>query len=81
MDKIKTATGKIFNSDFLSTITNPDLAYIRIVGSDIATVAAIFSNPSETVQLWHNDTYLAQYTRLEAIVPENGCIRIVLGKE
>lgn len=81
MDRLKTATGKTYDSDYLAVITNPNQAYVRVIGADIAEVAAVFSNPAETIQLWHNDTYLAQYTRLVSIVPEIGCIRVCLAKE
>lgn len=81
MDRLKTATGKVFDSDYIATIPNPAQAYIRVCTASLPEVATIFSNPSETMQLWYNDTYLAMYTRLVALVPEAGAIKVVLAKE
>ena len=81
MEKLKTATGKIYNSDYLATIPSPPQAYMTVIGTSIAEVATVFSDPAETVQLWHGENYLAQYTHLVALVPENGAIKVVLAKE
>lgn len=81
MDKVKTATGKTFDSDYLAAIPTPAQAYIRILNASLAEVATVFSNPAETVQLWHGDHYLAFYTHLVAIVPEPGAVKVVLSKE
>ena len=81
MDKVKTATGKTFDSDYLAVIPAPAQAYIRVLNVPLAEVAAVFGNPTETVQLWHGDYYLAFYTRLVAIVPEPGAVKVVLAKE
>lgn len=81
MDQIKTATGKLFDSDYLSVIHTPSRAYIRILNVSLAEVATVFSNPTETIQLWHGNYYLAGYTHLVAIVPEPGAVKVVLSKE
>ncbi len=81
MDKVKTATGKEFDSDYIATIPNPPQAYIRVLNVPLGTVAGVFSNKSETIQLWHGEYYLAGYTNLVAIVPEPGAIKVVLSKE
>lgn len=81
MEKLKTATGKKFDSDYLTTIPYPAQAYIRVLNTTLATVAAVFSDPAETVQLLHGGHYLANYTRLVAIVPEQEAIKVVLAKE
>lgn len=81
MDRLKTAGNKIFDSDYLATIPSPQQAYIRILNTDIDIVAKIFSNPSETIQIWYGQTYLAGYTHLVAIIPENNAIKVVLSKE
>ena len=80
METVKTATGKVFQSDYLSVIHAPERVYIRIF-APLTTVAAVFGNPEETVQLWVGDTYLAQYTKLIAIIPEGDAIKICLTKE
>lgn len=81
MEQLKTATGKIFRSDYLAVIPNPSQAYIRIMGESLATVATVFGNSSETVQMWHGDTYLSGYTHLIAIIPEGDAVKVALGKE
>lgn len=81
MEKIKTATGKELDCSYVTTMRDPDQAYIRICGRSLAEVAAVFSDPAETMQLWFGETYLAQYTRLIALIPEDGCIRVCLAKE
>ena len=81
MDKIRTATGKEFDSDYLSTIPMPEQAYIRICNKSLAEVAAVFGDRNETIQMWYNDVYLAMYTKLVALVPETGAIKVILSKE
>lgn len=80
MDKVKTATGKEFDSDYIATIPFPAQAYIRVLNTPLATVAAVFGNPEETKQLWHGEYYLAHYTNLVAIVPEVDAVKVVLAK-
>ena len=81
MDRIKTASGKTFETDYFNPCPPVGQVNLRIHGASVAQVAAVFSNPSETVQLWCGSQYAANYTRLVAIVPESGAIRVVLGKE
>lgn len=81
MDKISTATGKEFDSDYLSTIPMPDQAFFRICNKSLAEVAAVFGDKNETIQLWYGDIYLAMYTKLVALVPENGAVKVILAKE
>lgn len=81
MEILKTATGKTFDSDYIAVIPTPAQAYIRILNTSLADVATIFSNPAETIQLWHGNYYLAGYTHLVAIVPEPGAVKVVLAKE
>ena len=80
MEKLKTATGKEFNCDYFNPF--PQAAdkhpYSRGIPGDDCTV---FANPAETVQMWWEGQYAAQYTKIIAIVPETGAVRVVLGKE
>lgn len=80
MEKVKTRTGKEFETDYYATIPFPAQAYIRIF-EPLATVATVFSNPEETGQLWCGDHYLAGYTHLVAIIPEGDAIKVCLAKE
>lgn len=81
MEKLRTATGKEFDSDYVATTPSPARAYIRILNAPLVTVAAVFSDPQETLQLWHGELYLAQYTRLVTITPEADAVKISLAKE
>lgn len=80
MEKLKTATGKVFESDYIATIPHPAHAYMR-VNAPIATVAEVFSNPEETAEMWYENIHLVGYTKLVAIVPEPGMVKICLEKE
>lgn len=80
MEKLRTATGKEFDCDYFVPFPPSNRTTVRVLNADLATVATVFSNPVETVQLWCNEEYAANYTQLIAIVPEGNAIRIVLGK-
>lgn len=81
MEKLTTATGKKFDCDFFANNPASGIAHIRITGADLLTVAKVFGDPKETVQLWYEGMYLSQYTKLAALVPEGNVIRVNLEKE
>ena len=81
MEKLKTATGKEFDCDYFNPAPAFGQTNLRVLNTTIATVAVVFSDPNETVQLWCGNMYASQYTKLVAIVPEGNAIRVVLGKE
>lgn len=81
MEKIKTATGKTFSCDYFNPFPPAGQVNISIVNESFVTLASVFSNPAETVQLWYGDEYLAHHTKLIAIVNDGDAIRVVLGKE
>ena len=81
MEKLKTATGKEFDCDYFNPFPPVGQINLRVLDSPLPTVAAVFSDPSETVQLWCGEQYSAHYTKLVAIVPEGNAIRVVLGRE
>lgn len=81
MEKLKTATGKEFNCTYFNLFTQAGRLYVQIADESLATIATVFADPAETVQLWHENQYVAQHTRLLAIMPVNGGVRVVLGKE
>ena len=81
MEKLKTATGKEFDCDYFNPFPPVGQTNLRVLNTSLATVAAVFANPNETVQLWCDRQYAAKYTKLVAIVPEGDAIRVVLGKE
>ena len=81
MEKLKTATGRSFDCDYFVPFEPANRITIRVHNIDIVTAATVFSNRRETVQLWYESEYAANYTKMIAIVPEGNVIRIVLGKE
>ena len=81
MDKLKTATGKEFSCDYFNPFPPAGQVNLRVLNTALASVATVFSDPRETVQLWCGEQYAAQYTKLVAIVPEVDAVRVVLGKE
>lgn len=81
MDKLKTATGKTFETDYFNPCPPVGQVNLRILGVRVATVAEVFSDPAETVQLYCGNQYIAHFTKLIAIVPEGNAVRVVLGKE
>ena len=81
MEKLKTATGKEFDCDYFNPFPQVGQINIRILGESLATIATVFANPAETVQMWWEGQYAAQYTKIIAIVPETGAVRVVMGKE
>ena len=80
MEKLKTATGKEFDCDYFNQFPQEGQLNIRIVGESLATIATVFADPRETLQLWWEGQYAAQYTQILAIVPETGAVRVVLRK-
>lgn len=81
MEKLKTATGKMFDVDYFNVFAPAKQVNIRILNSNLVEAATIFGNPAETIQLFYEKEYLAQHTKVVAIVPEGNAIRVVLGKE
>ena len=81
MEKVTTATGKTFDCDYFNPFPPASQVNLRILGVNLVRAASVFGNPAETVQLFYAGQYLAQHTKVIAIVPEGDAIRIVLGKE
>ncbi len=81
MDQLRTATGKTFACDYFNLFPPAGQVNLRVIGASLTSVAAVFGDPAETVQLYWGKDYLAQHTKLVAIVPEGDAIRVVLGKE
>ena len=80
-ETLRTATGKEFNCDYFNPAPTVGQLNLRILNESLATVATVFSDPRETIQMTFENQYAAMYTRLIAIVPEGDAIRVVLGKE
>lgn len=81
MEKVKTATGKTFDCDYFNPSNQTKQCNIRIIGQPLPTLATVFGDPEETAKMTCADAAASGFTRLIAIVPEDGATRIVLGKE
>lgn len=81
MEKVITATGKRFDCDYFNPFPPAAQVNLRVLGVSLVEVASVFGNPADTVQLWWDQQYIANHTKLIAIVPEGDAVRVVLGKE
>lgn len=81
MDQLRTATGKVFDCTYFNPFPPMGQVNISIVNASFYTLAAVFSNPAETVQMWCGNQYLSYHTKLTAIVNDGDAIRVVLEKE
>lgn len=81
MDQLRTATGKVFDCTYFNPFPPMGQVNISIVNASFSTLAAVFSNPAETVQMWCGNQYLSYHTKLIAIVNDGDAIRVVLEKE
>ena len=81
MDELITATGRKISCNYFNPNQPVPQVDIQISGVSVSEAASVFSDKEETKQLWYGNQYLAQYTRLVAIIPDSGSIRVVLGKE
>lgn len=81
MEQLTTATGKKFDCSYFNAFGPVGQVNISIVNASFVTIASVFSNTAETVQMYYMDQYLAHHTKLIAIVNDGDAIRVVLGKE
>lgn len=79
--KLRMASGQMFECDYFNPCPAVGQINIRVIGVPLNEVVSIFSNSSETIQMWHEGQYAANYTHLVAIVPEPDAVRVVLGRE
>jgi hypothetical protein len=79
--KIKLATGREMECDYMDHSEIHRQANIRIVNTSVAEIAAIFSNPVETAAMWFEKDYAAGFTKLLAMIDDGDAIRVVMGKE
>jgi len=71
MFKIKTATGKEFESDYAVTI--PGIAFIRIIGKTLEEVRELLSDPSELPLVGYEE-----FNTVASVMDEHTGIKIVL---
>lgn len=78
--KVKLASGKEFDCDYMDHSERHRQANVRILNAPIYEVAKVFSDPSETVQLFFENDYAAGFTKLLSLIDDGDAIRVVLGK-
>ena len=81
MDKVTTATGKEFDTDYLVTIPRPQMLFVRIIGEPIDGVREVFQNPEETATLTYAGREYEGYTVLDSVVDEGDAVKVVLTHE
>lgn len=70
MTKIKTATGKEYDSDYLSEHKPSKSLYFRVVCDSEEEVKTVFGNPAETQTIEHNNRIYEGFTKLKYITDE-----------
>lgn len=81
MEFVKTGTGKTFGCDYFNPFPQAAQVNIRILGTPMREVVAVFSDPKETGTLICGQQVVRNYTKVIAVVPEGNAIRVVLGEE
>ena len=81
MSKIKLASGREPECDFMTHSQKHRQATIRILNTSMTEIASVFSNPAETAAMWFENDYAAGFIKLLAIIDDGDAIRVVLGKE
>ena len=81
MSKIKLASGRELECDFMTHSQKHRQATIRILNTSMTEIASVFSNSAETAAMWFENDYAAGFTKLLAIIDDGDAIRVVLGKE
>lgn len=79
--KVKLASGKEFECDYLDHSERHRQANVRILNTPIYEIAKVFSDPNETKQLRCGNEYAAGFTKLLSLIDDGDAIRVVLGKE
>ena len=81
MSTLQTASGIKMECDYFNPLEQTRQLNVRVLNKSLVFIAGIYSDKSETVKLFCDGLYAANFTRLVAIVPEGDAIRIVLEKE
>ena len=81
MTKIKLASGKQLDCDYMGHSQQRRQATIRILNTSMTEIASVFSNPAETAAMWFENDYAAGFTKLLAMIDDGDAVRVVLGKD
>lgn len=78
--KIKTATGKEYDSGYFVKSEDPDAIYFDIDGVHPKEVNDVFCDPEETFRIECNDEVYEGYTKFGNIEIRYESVRVRLGK-
>ena len=78
--KLKTATGKEFDTGYFVKSEDPDALYFDIDDVPPKEVNDVFCDPEETSRIEWNNEVFEGYTRFGNIEPRYGSVRVRLGK-
>lgn len=81
MEKVKTVSGKEFSCDYFNPCPPTAQMSVRLLDATLVEAATFFANTAETQVLECAGVKAEGYTRLIAICPEPGAIRVILGRE
>lgn len=80
MIKVITATGKEFPSDYLVTIPEPNMLFVRLLDTPRETAEAVFRNPEETSVLYFGGDRYEGFTEFRSIFDEGDAVKVGLEK-
>ena len=81
MTKLKTATGKEFDTGYFAERTESKALYIRISNELKERVESVFSDATETQTLYYNGDVFEGYTTLGYVIDEGDAIKLRLKHE
>lgn len=78
MDNVITATGKKFKSDYLVTLPDKKMLFVRVLETTKQRVDRVFRNPKETKILKCGGKKYIGYTGCTSIFEEGDALKVVL---
>lgn len=81
MDKVTTATGREFSTDYLVASTHTKMMFLRIIGETSETVREVFQNPEETATITYAGQDYEGFTTFCHIIDEGDALKVVLKHE
>ena len=80
MERLITATGKTFESDYFVPMQDPPILFVRILNQTENTVRTVFSDAAETSCLICGGRTAFGYTNFQSISKEGEAFKVVLKK-
>lgn len=90
MEKIKTATGRVFDTDMVAVNQSPERCYINILNKEFREVASVFGNPDETSELVYGDdngmsfrviSRILGFNKIQGVSAFSGGYKVTLRRE